>query len=66
MMNKWTELTKYIESEKIRREAFAKRIFESKTESQFFPFFNAQYLAFVEISRKIKELEQKEKENENE
>ena len=65
-MDKWTELTKYIESEKIRREALAKRIFESKTESQFFPFFNAQYLAFSEISRKIKELEQKEKENENE
>ena len=65
-MDKWTELTKYIESEKIRREALAKCIFESKTESQFFPFFNAQYLAFAEISRKIKELKQKEKENENE
>ena len=65
-MNKWTELTKYIESEEIRREALAKRVFESKTESQFFPFFNAQYLAFAEISRKIKELEQKEKETDNE
>ena len=65
-MNKWTELTKYIESEEIRREALAKRVFESKTESQFFPFFNAQYLAFDKMYRKIKELEQKEKDTKSE